>query len=63
MSNINECYTVGFDISDDKDMSVAVVLRRDKDGLKQVNIFEGDDAEDLYLKLTNQDSREKHALL
>ena len=66
MSKINESYIVGFDVEDEQDMSVAVVLRRDKDGLRQVNVFEGDEAEDLYLKLTNcnfSDSRKKHMLL
>lgn len=49
---INESYMVGFEIEEDSKMSVCVVLRRDKDVLRQVKIFEGDEAEKLYDYLT-----------
>lgn len=49
---INESYMIGFELEEDSTMSVCVVLRRDKDGLRQVKIFEGDEAEKLYDYLT-----------
>lgn len=50
---ISECYTIGFDLSEDKDLSAAVVLLRESESIKQINLFTGEDAEELYKTLTN----------
>lgn len=51
---INESYILGFELEEDSSMSVAVVLRRDKEGLKQIKVFEAEEAEKLYKTLTNK---------
>ena len=56
--SVNESYIVGFDISDDVELSTMVVLRRDKDGLRQVNVFTGKEAGELYYKITKREEKE-----
>lgn len=56
-ASVNESFIVGFDISDDVELSTMVVLRRDKDGLRQVNVLNGKDAEEFYYKLTKKEEK------
>lgn len=57
-ASVNESFIVGFDISDDVYLSTMVVLRRDKDGLRQVNVFSGKEAEELYNKIAKRKEKE-----
>ena len=57
--SVNESYIVGFDISEDVNLSTMVVLRRDKDGLRQVNVFTGNEAVELYNKIAKRKEKEK----
>lgn len=49
---INESYILGFELEEDCSMSVAVVLRRDPDALRQIKVFEGEEAEKFYECIT-----------
>jgi len=53
-STISERYSIGVDISDDKDLSVIMVSRIDGQKMTIVNVFTGAEAEEMYERLTNQ---------
>ena len=55
---VNESYIIGVEISEDTALSTMVVLRRDSDALRQVNVFTGKDAEELYYKLVKRKEKE-----
>ena len=51
---ISESYIVGVDISENKDLSVLTVSRRDRTKMTVVNTFMGAEAEEMYEHLTGQ---------
>lgn len=52
--NVSERYSIGVDISDDKDLSVLMVSRIDGAKMSIVNVFTGEEAEWMYERLTNR---------
>lgn len=52
-----DCLIVSFDWNFNKDIATLMVARRDGDNIKILNSFIGDEAIDLYYKLTNRDER------
>lgn len=55
MSNSNECLIIGYDQTDDLDMTCLTVAKRiNKDRMIIVNTFFGKEAEELYETLTKE---------
>lgn len=51
--SVYDCLVIGFDKTEDKDITVMVVGRKDDKGLHIINAFIGQEAEDMYKQLTS----------
>lgn len=51
---ISECYYISFDIGENLEVATAAVLKQSTAGVHLVNLFQGDEAMDLYEFVTGE---------
>ena len=56
LPNCSGCFLVGYDFTNDKDVSNMLIGQIDvKGNIKIINSFQGEEAKELFVKLTNKD--------